>query len=226
MCRLDDDCAWYVDSDNASAVSETVEVCEDCGRNIMPGDPHTRFSAMPGEDYDGPQERWIWVAQDPEHCHAHQRKIHQITGPDAEELRNLHTWKSWDPTKTWFKIQEDDQDVWESLGFRVFEEENELEPEIHISCSQCRIANRWLETICRQHVVMVTREDLLQHLGEYGNHDPEVLGPEFRYLAHWVSHKWELWNGQPLSVHTVSMWTTKAIDFAVRAGLQEMAQAY
>lgn len=214
MCRYDgDECEWYVDSQNDEAVSDIILTCEDCFRKIHPGEIHTCFTSMPGSDYDGDEPQFIFVAQ------AERDTIEHVR---PEGMRN---WKTMDHDKPWFRIEEESSEIWEYFGYHVFEHENpDVEMPDHISCAQCVKANKWLTVICQQHVVMVTKEDLNEHLREY---DEEILGPDFVLLVEAVNREWkhEGLSDVVMTTQWVEYRTQRAIDHAIAKGLQEMAHA-
>ena len=206
MCRYDgDDYDWTVEVEDNNALADAQLICEDCGRLIPAGERHTQFVAVPTElDAD-------------QYIFAIQYEPRRYTSP------NGYLTESFDYTKPFVKIEEDDSDVWEALGFTVFEEEDpeHVQPtEYHISCAQCRAAAKWLTAICRQHTVMVTREDLAEHAREY---TAQQLGPDFLLLNELCQRQWRR-EGRVVSPQYVGIITSLAINFAKASGMAEMAR--
>ena len=196
MCRYDDgDYEWYVDSTNPLAVSEKDERCEDCGRRIATGETHTVFTAMPSES----EGSYVFVAQV------------RLEGQKYLDLR-----------RPWTIVDDDRAEELEDLPGVLLDEihEHELNPPDathHVSCNQCRAANRWLMDVCDQHVVMVTVLDLDEHWHEY---TPEQLGPDFATLYKLSRQGWRTRDfGNLIPVHVIERLAGTAVDYAIAAGI-------
>lgn len=202
MCRYDDDCAWWVDSEHTDDVSEVDRRCEDCGRVIPIGEPHVRFEAHESEESE--DRDYVFLAQDP------------AVWPEnaVDRYKFIRT------SLPYFKIAEEESDAYEALGFFVDEEQDpdwEPQQQTHYSCSQCRLAADWLTKVCSQTVVLVTREDLDSHADEY---EPDQLGPHFLALARLCSRQWTYRrSNQLVPPAVVGRATARAIAHAERVGL-------
>lgn len=198
MCRYDDDFDWYVESENAEAVSDVDLTCQDCSRVIPAGEQHTAFTATEVDDL----REYVFIAHWP-----------IPHGPDR---------------RTWFFqgdpfviIDEDDIEVWEALGFSIDEvPRDELypkEPEYHISCNHCRAANIWLVEVCDQHVVMVTSIDIPEHRYEYTD---EQLGTDFVTMETLCRQQWRSkLTGQLIPVSVIERLALNAAEHANAGGL-------
>jgi hypothetical protein len=190
-----------VESTNGEATSEEAERCEDCGRRIEVGEPHTVYTATEGStDY-------VFAAQHPALIkHAH--------GPGQSS-------KWINDSAHYIVIDEDDVLVWEALGFFCDETEVYGQTEYHVSCQHCAVAARWLTKICGQHTVLVTQEDLIEHTHEY---DGKTLGLAFMRLAALARRQWRFPVTERLAAPAyISALTDVAIKRAIAAGLQEAA---
>lgn len=111
-----------------------------------------------------------------------------------------------------------DAGVWEALGFETWVDEK-CEAERHWWCQQCHAANRWLVAVCHQSTVLVTVEDLCDHLHD---HDAEWLGRDFVFLAELAGRRWRTPDWAVADVRTVRAITKRAIEHH-RAILKEAA---
>lgn len=206
MCRYDDDYDWYVDSTIADHVDATAAKCEDCGRTVPAGEPHTLYVAR-DEGEDEADGKYVWAAQDP--VKARPYHYGNTSGHYIDE------------SKPFLIITEDKSDVYEALGFIVSDDvENPAwEPKIHYhhQCAQCFIANAWLEDICNQTTVLVTATDISSHTAEYTSHQ---LGADFMRLDRWVRFAWAgSRGGAVVSPRIVELTTERAIAHAKVTGL-------
>jgi len=200
MCRVNDDFDWIVEATNPEAVSETDEHCEDCGRKIPVGEPHTVFTAMVDE-VEREQSPLVFVAQHP--------KPGQTYFDESRPFIRLPDFYE-DPLT---------DNAFEALGF-ITDEVSEYdlvphEPQYHISCNHCRAANIWLEKVCDQTTVLITVEDLASHWDDY---TPEQLGASFRILYNLSRQQWR--SGTRLvSVKEVAVLAETAAEFALAGNL-------
>lgn len=195
MCRYDDDYEWWVDSEDPAVVSDVDARCEDCGRVIPAGEPHTVFTAARHDDDDAPfvpiafvpgSSRWF------------------VAGNAYVRLRD--------------EAFDNDEIVaaFEALGFGI-EEVSEFEltgrpSEYHVSCNHCRAGNIWLREVCDQDVVLVTVNDLEEHSYEY---PPQQLGPDFGTLIALARQQWRSkLTGELIPVHVVERLARDAAYFA------------
>lgn len=198
MCRWDDDYEWTVEAER-QVVHEEERRCEDCDRAIPAGERHTEFVAEMVEDED---DLYVFVAYVPS------------TTP------RMSKW--WMPGLHTHRIDEDDIEMWEALGFEIDEiRESELTGsqriEFHYSCNHCRAGNIWLERVCHQSVVLVTTLDLDQHWDEY---TAEQLGPDFETLHTLSLQRWRSkLTGELIPAHVVERLANNAAEFALAGNL-------
>jgi hypothetical protein len=201
MCRYDDDYDWLVTETDTAAVNTTPEQCEDCCRMIPAGEVHVRYT---GESCDG--ERWVFGAQRPEHAGFSPARI-LPSGNGLTEQRWVRE------SNPWWEINEDDEALWEALGFVVGECEVPGVESLHAQCAQCHAANAWLIKVCSQQTVLCTVEDLSSHRYEY---EPHQLGRAFVRLHNLCRRRWRVRNdGGTVDVAAVEALTAAAIEYAL-----------
>lgn len=173
MCRYDDgDYEWMVEATFHEECDEPTR-CDDCGRLVQPGEMIVRYACTPGSEWDD-ERPYVFIVFEPLDGRRYyvpgQRFIAVIEDEDVEDQR---------------------LNAFEALGFSVEEERDpriaaETVPD-HYSCVQCKAAERWLNEVCDQNVVLVTKYDLIDHLNDY---DSETLGSDFVTLTTLARNGW------------------------------------
>lgn len=218
MCRYGDDYDWYVDSE-AVVTLDHDERCEDCGRTVPAGEPIVNFLHAPDE-YLREEAGTVFCAGRPEHLGADLKGQPRGYLNEGDPVIVLGRWDEEDDVLRY--------DAFEALGFIVDElnayDLEHPEPMSSYSCRHCRTANRWLEDVCRQDVVLVTCVDLDEHYYEYPAAD---LGPDFLTMWRLSTQKWRSkLTGQLIPVHVIERLARDAVTYAVRVSkLAEHARA-
>lgn len=213
MCRSDDgDYEWYVDATIREVLPEGEPLalplkCEDCGRTIETGEAYIRYTCLPGSEWDDDRPYVTivfkpWIGRNPDK-------------PSTYWIDGLH----------WVAIHEGDVpdpilDYYISIGLTFDEERDprlpaETVPD-HFSCVQCKAAERWLNEVCSQHMVLVTKYDLIEHTNEY---DFVTLGTDFMALAGLARKNWYDDNGGLVPEGKIAAITEGAIKHAVAVGM-------
>lgn len=200
MCRYDDDFSWMVMSTDPAHVGDADVACEDCGRIIPAGEPHTFYvgDASGGEEDDRPHV-YVYFPHAP-----HEPPY------DDEDCEG----------KVWVIVPEDNLPEIEALGIECGEIRHPGLRNDNIShhdqCAQCYEANHWLEKVCHQHNVLVTREDLREHADEY---EPDTLGRHFLAMDRACGSGWKHRRGRPMSPAVVRRLARHAVRHAQLVGM-------